>query len=76
MNYASTAKIEEVMKFRNLGDKTFEMDVNCKFDTFNVLATLYLMGLPFTVCNLSHLNLGFSCVGKQMQNLHGTCYVT
>ena len=26
MNYASTANIEEVMKFYNLGDKTFETD--------------------------------------------------
>ena len=25
-NYASTANIEEVMKFYNLGDKTFEAD--------------------------------------------------
>ena len=26
LNYASTASIEEVMKFYNLGDKTFETD--------------------------------------------------
>ena len=26
LNYASTANIEEVMKFYNLGDKTFETD--------------------------------------------------
>ena len=26
LNYASTANIEEVMKFRNLGDKTFETE--------------------------------------------------
>ena len=26
MNYASAANIEEVMKFYNLGDKTFETD--------------------------------------------------
>ena len=26
MNYTSTANIEEVMKFYNLGDKTFETD--------------------------------------------------
>ena len=26
MNYASTANIKEVMKFYNLGDKTFETD--------------------------------------------------
>ena len=29
MNYASTANIEEVMKFYNLGDKTFETNFNC-----------------------------------------------
>ena len=28
LNYASTANIEEVMKFCNLGDKTFETDFN------------------------------------------------
>ena len=28
MNYASTANIEEVMKFYSLGDKTFETDFN------------------------------------------------
>ena len=28
LNYASTANIEEVMKFYNLGDKTFETDFN------------------------------------------------
>ena len=28
INYASTANIEEVMKFYNLGDKTFETDFN------------------------------------------------
>ena len=29
LNCASTANIEEVMKFYNLGDKTFETDFNC-----------------------------------------------
>ena len=29
LNYASTANIEEVMKFYNLGDKTFETDFSC-----------------------------------------------
>ena len=28
LNYASAANIEEVMKFYNLGDKTFETDFN------------------------------------------------
>ena len=28
LNYASTANIEEVMKFYNLGHKTFETDFN------------------------------------------------
>ena len=28
LNYASTANIEEVMKFYNLDDKTFETDFN------------------------------------------------
>ena len=28
LNYASTANIEEVTKFYNLGDKTFETDFN------------------------------------------------
>ena len=28
LNYASTANIEEVMKFHNLSDKTFETDFN------------------------------------------------
>ena len=28
LNYASTANIEEVMKFYNLGDKSFETDFN------------------------------------------------
>ena len=28
MNYASTANIEEVIKFYSLGDKTFETDFN------------------------------------------------
>ena len=33
LNYASTANIEEVMRFYNLGDKTFETDFStkCKF---------------------------------------------
>ena len=30
LNYASTANIEEVMKFYNLGDKTFETDFSNK----------------------------------------------
>ena len=30
LNYASTANIEEVMKFYNLGDKTFKTDFNFK----------------------------------------------
>ena len=29
LNYASTASIEEVMKFYNPGDKTFETDFSC-----------------------------------------------
>ena len=29
LNYASTANIEEVMKFYNLGHKTFETDFGC-----------------------------------------------
>ena len=28
LNYASTANVEEVMKFDNPGDKTFETDLN------------------------------------------------
>ena len=32
MNYASTANIEEVMKFYNLGGKTFETDFNISWD--------------------------------------------
>ena len=31
LNYASTANVEEVMKFYNLGDKTFETDFNSVF---------------------------------------------
>ena len=31
MNYASTANIEEVMKFYNLGDRTFETDFKQMF---------------------------------------------
>ena len=30
MNYASTANIEEVKKFYNLGHKTFETDFKCR----------------------------------------------
>ena len=37
LNYASTANIEEGMEFCNLDDKAFEIDFNCKFDTFNLL---------------------------------------
>ena len=29
LNYAPTANIEKVMKFYNIGDKTFETDFNC-----------------------------------------------
>ena len=31
LNYASNANIEEVMKFYNLGHKTFETDFNCGY---------------------------------------------
>ena len=31
LNYASTANIEEVMKFYNLSDKTFETDFSFMF---------------------------------------------
>ena len=34
LNYASTANIEEVMKFYNLGHKTFETDFNFKTDRY------------------------------------------
>ena len=30
LNYASTSNIREVIKFYNLGDKTFETDFSCK----------------------------------------------
>ena len=30
LNYGSTANIEEVTKFYNLGDKTFETDFSCE----------------------------------------------
>ena len=33
LNYASTANIEEVMKFYNLGDKTFETDFKYILDS-------------------------------------------
>ena len=32
LNYASTANIEEVMKFYNTGDKTFETDFRYYYD--------------------------------------------
>ena len=38
LNFASTANIEEVMKFYNLGDKTFETDL--KFITSFFYITL------------------------------------
>ena len=34
MNYASTANIQEVMKFYNLGDKPFETDFSIVVLTF------------------------------------------
>ena len=39
LNYASTANIEEVMKFYNLGDKTFETDFSKteEFSQFDVI---------------------------------------
>ena len=30
LNYASTANIEEIVKFHNLGDKIFETDFNIR----------------------------------------------
>ena len=32
LNYVSTANIEEVMKFYDLGDKAFETDFNYTFE--------------------------------------------
>ena len=42
LNYASTANIDEVMKFYSLGDKTFETDFNLFFPR----ATKVLQSLP------------------------------
>ena len=40
LNYASIANIEEVMKFYNSGDKTFETDFNLMFSSFKNLDRL------------------------------------
>ena len=34
LNYASTANIEELIKFYNLGDKTFETDFNIRLKAY------------------------------------------
>ena len=40
LNYASTSNIEDVMKFYNPGDKTFETDFNLMFSSFKNLDRL------------------------------------
>ena len=48
LNYASTTNIEEVMKFYNLGDKTFETD----FSQNGRECVIRLVSLPHSVtCN-------------------------
>ena len=47
LNYASTVNIEEVMKFYNIGDKSFETD-------FNYSSHTYMLGQTF--CNNFFLN--------------------
>ena len=41
MNYASTANIREVMKFYNLGDKSFETDFSFMFGTTDRCTDVY-----------------------------------
>ena len=53
LNYASTANIEEVMKFCNLGHKTFETDFRFYVTTFsiNIRGRAYqIWELNFTLC--------------------------
>ena len=42
MNYASTANIEEVMKFYNLGHKTFETDFSLNLGSFTEYIFLFV----------------------------------
>ena len=44
LNYASTANIEDVMKFYNLGDKTFERDFSRWYQV-----SLHLIGCLFII---------------------------
>ena len=46
LNYASTANLEEVVKFYNLGDKTFEEDFSTLTETAttNVIHQIYGLG--------------------------------
>ena len=48
LNYASTANVEEVMKFYNLNDKTFETDFSFdrseKFRTFMCMIKIFKGG--------------------------------
>ena len=58
LNYASTANIEEVMKFYNLGHKTFETDFSdcfLKGCSFLVKPSLGLV-LKSSFCNFKCLN--------------------
>ena len=68
LNYASTANIEEVMKFYNLGDKTFETDFRkmnhvqmsdtikpYKLDLANIFSVLYNDSSAYNF--LSHLSI-------------------
>ena len=45
LNYASTVKIEEVMKFYNLGDKTFETDFSNEQTLGMLLLEEFLLGV-------------------------------
>ena len=45
LNYASTGNIEELMKFYNPGDKTFETDFNFKTDRYSNNFQKHLFGI-------------------------------
>ena len=43
LNYASVANIEKVMKFYNLGDKTFETDLSLSALSQNIKACFFII---------------------------------
>ena len=86
MNYASTINIEEVMKFYNSGDKTFETDFSTLWNTMECCRGFedlkdeisssrkasYILGLMFYFCveNLSDLCKLIVCVSQTLRVLN------